>query len=455
MLSLFFFLFLGSINAQEKISEEVLKEIQTSYLKDPYTKAARNALINNEISDLAKNWDQTGKLDHYFDYRVEIEGSRTDQKSSGRCWMFTSMNVMRPKVMEQLNTDDFEFSENYLYFWDLFEKSNLFLENVIETADKSFENRYVDHYFSSPVGDGGVWNSYINLAKKYGLVPKAEMPETHSSSNTRWLRRLLNRKLREFGLELRELVIARKDNNVIQERKVEMLKDVYRMLALNLGEPPTEFQWRYKDKEGNLSDYKTYTPRSFMQEVLPEVKLDDYVMLMNDPSRPYYKYYEIENYRNVEEGVNWKYINLPNDDLKRFAIRSIKANEAMYASCDVGKQLDNERGFAAMENYDFESLYGVDFHMSKRDRILSGESGSTHGMALIAVDLDDKGRPVKWQFENSWGPESGHQGFLTFGDDWFDNYIFRLVIHKQFIDQNILDILQEEPILLPPWDPMS
>ena len=230
------------------------------------------------------------------------------------------------------------------------------------------------------------------------------------------------------------------------------MKEIYRMLALNLGVPPTEFSWRYEDKDKNLSDYQTYTPLEFKKKVLGDIQVSDYVMLMNDPTRPYNVHYEIANYRNVEEGVNWHYVNLPNDVIKAMAIESIKNNEALYTSCDVGQQLDRDYGILDVDNYDYESVYGVSFNMNKKERIQTKASGSSHGMALIAVELNNEGNPVKWQFENSWGESAGHKGYLTFTDEWFNEYMFRIVVHKKFVTPEVLDIYQTETTVLPPWD---
>ena len=226
------------------------------------------------------------------------------------------------------------------------------------------------------------------------------------------------------------------------------------MLALNLGEPPSEFQWRYKTKDKKITEAKTYSPLSFMTEIFGETKLDDYVMLMNDPSRPFWKHYEIENYRNTQEGINWNYVNLPNEEIKAFCIASIKNNEALYASCDVAKQLRRDVGILDVDNFDFESVYGVKFGMNKAQRIQSGESGSSHGMALIAVDVDAQQKPVKWQFENSWGPTAGEKGYLTFTDAWFNEYMFRFVVNKKYLSEKVLEIYKQKAEILPPWDPM-
>jgi len=435
------------------LTADQLKEIRQSYKEDSYTKAMENALSNNDINKLALNRDNVEKVDQYFKYKVDVSGI-TNQKSSGRCWMFTSLNIFRPVVMQHFNIDSFEFSESYLYFYDIFEKANLFLNNVVTTADLPFTDRKVNWYFKSPVDDGGVWNSFVNLVNKYGLVPKDVMPETNSSENTRTMVKFIVTKLREDGLDLRQMIADKKSKSEIETRRVEMLKDVYRMLALNLGNPPEQFRWRYTDKEGNLSEYKTYTPQQFRDEVLGDIKLSDYVMIMNDPTRPYFKHYEVENYRNTEEGINWNYVNLPNDVIKQFAIESIKNNEPMYASCDVGAFYAKGTGVLSTQNFNYGAVYDVKFGMDKKDRILTGESGSSHGMALIAVDVDDQGKPTKWQFENSWGADSDYHGYLTFTDNWFNQYMFRFVINKKYLDAKTLKVWSEKAEMLPPWDPM-
>jgi len=440
-----------SVFAQKGISEKEMNKIQSFYKKsDAYTKAITNAVSNNKIKNLALNRENVNKFDHEFKYKVKVKGI-TDQESSGRCWMFTSLNVLRPKAISKYNLSSFEYSTNYLYFWDIFEKSNLFLEGIIETRNLKIEDRKVNWLFSNVVGDGGVWNSFINLADKYGIVPKEVMPETHSSENTSMMVRLIKRKLREDAIKLRTI---KGGNDVLRKHKIEMLGDIYKLLAINLGVPPTSFEWRYKDKDGNLSITKKYTPKSFMIEAVGDINFDDYIMLMDDPTRAYYKLYEIDKDRNVMEGKNWKFINLPAKEIKVFALKSLQNNEAMYFSCDVGKQLNSKEGLLDIENYDYESLFGVKFDMNKRERILSHESGSSHGMALIGVDVDKNEKITKWLLENSWGKSSGHNGYLTMSDRWFDEYMFRVVVLRKFIDAKTLKILSQKPILLPPWDPM-
>jgi len=448
------FFTLNALAQQGKITDDNLNQIRKSYdNNDAATKALTNALSNNDVKKLVLNRENLGNIDHNFKYKVEVKGI-SDQKQSGRCWMFTSMNVLRPLVIEKYKLSSFEFSQNYLYFWDIFEKANLYYEAQIKYADKPMDDLHVDWLFKNPVGDGGVWSSFTNLAEKYGLVPKEVFPETNSSENTAWMIRVINTKLREDGLELRKMNTEKAKSEKLGARKIEMLGNIYRILAMNLGEPPTEFSYRFVNKDGNLDTTKLYSPKSFMMEVLGDIKFTDYIMLMNDPTREYNKVYEIEYDRNVMEGRNWTYLNLTNDEIKKFALESIKNNKAMYASCDVSKQLITELGFSDIHNFDFESLYGVKFGMNKAQRISTFESGSSHGMALIAVDVDENEKSVKWQFENSWGAASGHNGYLTFTDTWFNEYMFRVVVNKIFIDAETLKLLDQKPIMLPPWDPM-
>ena len=442
--------------SSQSITEKELQEIQSSFKEDPATKAIQNVLTSNaNITANALNNSLQGKIDHYFKYRVNVKGI-TDQKSSGRCWMFTSMNVLRPSIIEKYNLSDFDFSHNYLYFWDIFEKSNLFLENIIATSKESFDDRTVEYLFKSPVSDGGVWNLYYNLGQKYGVVPQEVMPETAHSNNTRQMINLVNEKLRRGGYNLREQAASGKKTQELRNEKATILKDVYRILVLCLGEPPKQFTWRYKDKNGSVKELSSYTPQQFYKEITPEdYSPSNYIMIMNDPTREYYKLYEIQNYKNTIEGINWIYLNLPNEDIKKAALASIKSNEPMYASCDVGKQMNRESGILDPEMYDYESLLGVNLSMDKKARILTRQSGSTHAMTLVGCDTDMSDQPIKWEFENSWGAASGNKGYLTFTDKWFSEYMFRIVVHKKYLDAKAQNCLTQKPIQLPMWDYMN
>jgi len=447
----FVILFAG-LNAQESgtIDEQLLNELRSSISTDEGIEGLQNAVSSNDIQKLALNRQNLGEVDEYFSDRVESKGI-TDQKSTGRCWLFTGLNVFRAKVMTENNMGEFSFSHSFNFFYDQLEKSNLFLEGIISTVDKPMDNKKIEWLFKNAIGDGGQWTGVVDIITKYGLVPADVFPESYNSENTRWMSRLIRRKLKEDGLALREMHSDGSNEKKLRESKNVMLQDIYRILVISLGEPPTEFEWRYKDKDGNLSELKTYTPKSFYQEFV-NVDLNDYIMFMNDPTREFDKVYEIDYDRHIFEGQNWKYLNLEADKIKQFSIASIQGKEAMYFSCDVGKQLNKDKGYLDVNNYNYESIFGVRFNMDKKDRIQTFESGSTHGMALVAVDLQD-GKPVKWLLENSWG-DSGFKGHLIMTDEWFNEYMFRMVIHKSYIDEQTLKILEQEPIFLPPWDPM-
>ena len=449
----FLILFTSFIFAQnQSIDNATLDKIRKNY--DAQKDAGlRNAVSNNDIKSLAVNREVVGKADHNFKYKAKVSGI-SDQKSSGRCWMFAGLNSLRPAVIASKELSGFEFSQNYLFFFDLLEKANLFLSGTLQYADKAMDDRNVEWLFKNPIGDGGVWNSFGNLVEKYGVVPKTVMPETYNSDNTSQMNRILAQKLREDGLKLRTMKANKKSDKEINDVKFQMISEIYRLLTLFLGEPPTEFEYRFIDKNNKIGDYKKYTPQSFFKEFFSDYKSDDYVMLMNDPSREYYKLYEIEFDRNIVEGKNWKYINLPADKLKEFAMKSIKENEAIYASCDVGKFLSKNDGTLDIKNYDYDALFGIKFAMNKAERIKTFDSGSSHAMLLVAVDTDDADKPTKWQFENSWGASYGQNGYLTFSDEWFTEYMFRIVVNKKYVDAETLKHLNQKAILLPPWDAM-
>ena len=438
-------------NAQHKdggISAEMLERISKSYTGSAEQRAVKNALASNSIATLAINADNLAMCDTHFSHRVKTKGI-TDQKSSGRCWLFTGLNVLRAKMIEKYDLPAMEFSQNYNSFYDLLEKSNLFLQAIIDTRELPLDDRKVDWLLKNPIGDGGQFTGVSNLIMKYGVVPKEAMPETYQSNNTSQLGMILKLKLREYALELRGLKEAK-----AMKRKEEMLSEVYRILVECLGVPPTEFEWARYDKQGNLVSKKMYTPKSFYEEYIGEDLEHNYIMVMNDPSREYGKVYEIEYDRHVYDGENWLYINLPIERVKELAIASIKDNTAMYFSCDVGKFIDRKKGTLDVANFDYASLFGTEFGMDKRERIQTYASGSSHAMTLIAVDLDEAGEPRKWMVENSWGAASGWQGNLIMTDEWFEEYMFRVVVEKKYVPEDILKMLEQEPILLPSWDPM-
>lgn len=434
------------------ITEDMLLQIKQNYKETPADKALRNAIGNNDIRKLALSQDNLKGMDTNFSDKVESKGI-TDQKSSGRCWLFSGLNVMRAKMMSQYRLDLIEFSQNYCFFWDQLEKANLFLQGVIDTGSKPMDDKMVEWLFQHPINDGGQFTGISDIIGKYGVVPKEVMPETRSSDNTSVMSDLIGLKLREFGLQLRDKLAKGAKPAILQKDKTDMLGVIYRMLVLNLGMPPTEFTWTQRGPDGKEVETKQYTPQSYYKEFIQDDLTNNYVMLMNDPSREYYKCYEIDFDRHRYDGKNWTYVNLPVEEIKEMAIKSIKDSTMMYFSCDVGKFLNSERGLLDLKNYDYGCLMGTDFGMDKKQRIQTFASGSTHAMTLMAVDIKD-GKPVKWMVENSWGPSAGYEGHLIMTDEWFDEYMFRLVVDKKYASDKVLDVLKQKPIKLPAWDPM-
>lgn len=442
--------------AQTGITQDVIQKLQSSYTETVADKAIRRALSQNSIASLTSSANGITEIGTDFSDIVPTKGI-TNQQSSGRCWLFTGLNVLRAKAITRWNLPGLELSQNYLFFYDQLEKANLFLQGVVDTRKQTFDDRMVDWLFQNPLSDGGTFCGVADLVQKYGVMPKEAFPETYQSSNTSGFTSVMKTKLREMGLELRTLGENKKTTEKqLQDKKVEMLGTIYRMLTLAYGVPPTEFSWTQRDANGKEVSTETYTPMSFYQKYWDGEDLyDNYIMVMNDPLRDYYKVYQIEYDRHTYDGHDWVYLNLPVEDIKPMAIASIKDSTAMYFSCDVGKFLNRQNGSLTLSNFDYESLFGITLGMDKKQRVQTHASGSSHAMTMIAVDIDkETGKTKKWMVENSWGATSGYKGNLVMTDEWFDNYMFRLVINKKYADKKYLEMLNQKPILLPAWDPM-
>ncbi len=435
------------------ITPKLLEELRQSEPKSSTEKALHNAIAVQGMQDFFINNQRPRSIEDKFSIEVQSSGI-ADQKQSGRCWLFTGLNVLRAQLMTREKSGTFFFSQNYSFFWDQLEKSNLFLEGIIETRKLPVNDAKVEWLFKNPINDGGQFTGISDNLYKYGVVPAEVMPETASSNNTKLLGKMLARTLRQTGIQLRKASEKGESLAQLRKRKEDGLKKVYRLLSLNLGVPPTSFSYTLKDKDGKAISTETYTPQSFYERFVGADLRGQFVMLMNDPSRPYYKVYEIEYDRHAYDGKNWTYVNLPMDEIKQMAIASLKDNTMMYYSCDVGRELDRSQGIAALDNYDYASLLGYPFDMDKAERIQTFDSGSTHAMTLKAVDLDASGKPVKWKVENSWGEKTGVKGHIIMTDAWFDAYTFRLVVNKKYATQKVLDLLKTKPVQLPAWDPM-
>ncbi len=429
----------------------LIEQVRTSFEKDIHTKAMYNAITNNDIKSLAMNRDILHSHNEVFSHKIKAKGI-TNQKSTGRCWLFAGLNIMRPAVIEKYKLSKFEFSQNYLAFWDKMEKANCFLEQVIEFRDRDPLDREMEILLRSPFPDGGWWHYVVDLIEKYGVVPKESMPETRSSENTGMMNRLIGKKLRADAIELRNLNEQGKSVDQLRTEKENMLAEVYRMLAMNLGEPPTEFPWRFEDRDSVVSEMKMFTPKEFYEEFVG-VDLNEYVNVFNDPTKEFGKFYQIRMSRNMYDREDVSYANVEIGVLSDAAMKSVLADEPVWFACDVGKDQNGEHGIMAMDIYDYQSIYNTDMSMTKAERALYRQSAPNHAMVFVGVDVKDD-KPVKWLVENSWGKSKGSDGYWTLYDTWFDNHVYNVIVKRDFVSQEVLDIFKQDPIILPPWDPM-
>ncbi len=437
------------------ISPDMLAKIEAEHATQPHSKALFNALASNSIDDLVRNPGARNVMNKSFSVETPKQNIH-NQKQSGRCWMFSGFNVLRADFAARHNDSlRVEFSHVYLFFYDQLEKANLMLQSVVNTADLPITDRKVQQLFQSPVSDGGTFTGVADLAEKYGLVPMTAMPETYSAENTSRMTRLVKSKLREFGLELRQMVADKKKSTDIEARKTQMLGTIYNMLCLTLGEPVKSFTHTFSDKDGNpVGEPRTYTPLEFYRETVGGPLNGTFIMVMNDPRHPYHKTYEVELDRHTYDGHNWKYLNLPMEEIAQLAIASLQDGHKLYSSYDVGKQSDRKAGIADTEIYDYASLMGTDFGMNKAERIMTFDSGSTHAMTLTAGDLDAQGNPIKRKVENSWSETSGEKGYMLMTNRWFNEYMFRLVVDNKYVPDALLKEYEQTPTMLTSDDPL-
>lgn len=414
------------------------------------SEAKINAVSGNNLNVLSAKRSVLTSKDRFFSTKVDT-GSVSDQKRSGRCWLFAALSMMSPVVSKKYSLTDFEFSQCYCFFWDKFEKANLFYEMMIKYADKDIMDRNLRVWLKDPICDGGHWTYASDIIEKYGVVPSYAMAETAHSEDTRTMDYVLERLLRKHASEIRKMASEGKSLSELRDYKEKCLSDVYSVLVMCLGEPPKKFDLRFETKDKKITAAKTMTPLEFYKEI--GVNLNDYVSLFSNPAWKYNEYYTVENNRNVADAKDLPMINIELSKFKAAAAKSIKAGEPVWFAADASHDMDRVNGVMAKDLYDYSTLLGVDTSMEKREAYLYGSSAANHAMLVTGYDEKD-GKIVKWLVENSWGTKTGDRGFYMMYDNWVDENVYQFIVNKKYLDKDVLDILDKTPIVLPEYDLM-
>ncbi|CAD7087610.1 unnamed protein product [Hermetia illucens] len=445
------------------ITSEKLQIWNKEFLKCPKNILAQNACTRVDPFDLCISRKAYEQINHVYTYKVETEGKPlTNQKSSGRCWLFAALNCIRIPFMKQYNLDEFEFSQAYLFYWDKIERCNYFLNNVrmAVAGGEKVDGRLISFWLQDPICDGGQWDMLVNLITKYGLMPKKCFPESFSCESSQRMNAILKSKLREYAKVITDLVHDGKPDDVVIDKINEQMGEIYKIVGICLGIPSSTFTWEYYDKSKAYKKVGPLTPQDFYNiHVKPYFNVEDKVCLVNDP-RPTSKYcqtYTVDGLGNVVGGRRVLYNNQPVEILMDLVVKSLKGNEPVWFGCEVSKRFAGKQGIEDLGIHDFRLMFDTDIQisLSKADRLFYGESAMTHAMVFTAASVDDDGKPTKFRVENSWGEDRGEKGYLVMTSDWCREFLFEVVIDKSNVPKEILDVFQMEPIVLPAWDPMG
>lgn len=445
------------------LSKDILSQIRSKFYADPRNLQAQNVCVRVDPFEACLSRKAVESTNHVFQHKIETEGKPvTNQKNTGRCWLFATLNVIRVPFVKQYNLEEFEFSQNYLFFWDKIERSNYFLNNIVKTAKRgdTVDSRVVNFLLNDPIPDGGQWDMVLNLINRYGLMPKACFPETFCSEASGRLNALLRSKLREYAQALRTLVDGGASDQQIHQRIVDQMTVIFRIVGICLGVPPETFVWEYYDKSKNYNTVGPVTgPEFYTKYVKPYFNVDDKVCLVTDPrsTNPFGKIYTVDCLGNVVGGRPTIYNNQPPELLMKLCAESIKNNEPVWFGCEVSKRFSNKAGIEDITAHDFKLMFGTDIQvvMSKADRLLYAESSMSHAMVFTAVSYDKDGKISKFRVENSWGDDRGDKGYLVLSSDWFNEFVFEAVIDKKHVPNEVLEVFNQEPVVLPAWDPMG
>lgn len=434
-----------------QLSLDEIKHFQEDFHKNKQNRIAELAVVNNGVQKASFNAEDVRPLNRTFSIEIPTDNV-TDQKQSGRCWLFAALNVLRHGFAKKYKAKNFIFSQSYLFFWDRIERANIFFDHILETADKPLDDRTVHYYMQGPDTDGGQWHMAVSLIRKYGLVPAYAQDESFTANNTAFFNRTLNMKLREDGLVLRKLAQEGKKDE-IETKRSEFLNEVYRMAVIAFGEPVQKFDLEFKDDEGKYHFDGDLSPLDFFHNYFTD-DLDDYVVLFNAPDHEFDKLYAIPFEDNVVGGTPIRFLNTRIENLKEAAIKQLKAGETIWFGCDVGKQSDRQKGVLAADLYQTDQLFDIETKLNKKERLQTGASGSTHAMTLVGVDVVN-GKPRQWKIENSWGNKVGENGYFVMDDKWFDEYLFKVVVKKQYLPKKLVELAEGEATPVPCWDSMG
>lgn len=436
----------GALNA-EKVTK-----IMADYEANKQNAVVRHALSRHSISNVIFNTDSLREVTPSFSIELKTLPV-ANQKQSGRCWIFAGLNVLREIVAKKCGLPKFELSQNYISLFDKIEKSNYALESILEIGDRDHDDRELHFILSNPVSDGGQWDMFVNLVKKYGVVPQDQFPETYQSEATRESDQIVNAAIRGFAAEVAPLLKEGKTKEA-RELKEETMEKIYHFFLSCFGLPPKTFDFAYTNKDGFHIE-KGLTPLTFFEKYIGN-QIDDYQSIINSPTadKPYLRNFTIRHLGNVIEGKVINHLNLPMERIKELIVKQLKNGEPVWFGSDVSFYRDRNSFSWNDKAFDYESPFNIKLEFSKEKMLDYWHSAMNHAMVIVGVNLDN-GKPNRWKIENSWGKEAGLAGYFVMSESWFDTFVYQAVINKKYLSNEEIEASKKEPIVLNPWDPMG